>query len=154
MSDIRYPVRIVFEETGFVADFPDLGGLTDGKTFDETLLNAGRLLETLISYKIKRDEGIAHPTALKKGEYEISVPPLMAAKLLLYWEMRSKRMKKSALARRLSCHLPYVEKLLDVKHESNLSQINRAFAVMGKRILISVEDLPPEQQLTQPFYGG
>jgi hypothetical protein len=34
-----------------------------------------------------------------------------------------------------------VEKLLDIKHESNISQMNRAFGVMGKRLMISVGDI-------------
>jgi antitoxin HicB len=40
----------------------------------------------------------------------------------------------------LNCHLPQVDRLLDLLHNSRLDQLEAAFRALGKRIGISVEE--------------
>jgi antitoxin HicB len=44
------------------------------------------------------------------------------------------------MARRLNCHLPQIDRLLDLNHASRLDQVEAAFRVLGKRLGIHVEN--------------
>jgi antitoxin HicB len=54
--------------------------------------------------------------------------------------MRSAKVGKAELARRLNCHLPQIDRLLDLGHASRLDQIEQAFLALGKRLTLSLED--------------
>jgi antitoxin HicB len=69
-----------------------------------------------------------------------AVSPLVEMKLSIYHEMLRRRMSKAELARRLNCHMPQVDRLLDLGHMSRLDQIEAAFRVLGKRLVVHVED--------------
>lgn len=68
------------------------------------------------------------------------MPALTEAKLALYSAMRAQRVGKAELARRLNCHLPQVDRLLDLLDSSRLDQLEAAFRALGKRITILVEE--------------
>jgi antitoxin HicB len=67
------------------------------------------------------------------------LPALTEAKLALYEAMRNARVGKAELARRLNCHLPQVERLLDLMHGSRLDRMEDGFRALGLRLNISVE---------------
>jgi antitoxin HicB len=54
--------------------------------------------------------------------------------------MRAARVGKAKLARRLNCHLPQVDRLLDLNHASRLDRLEAAFRALGKRLSIVIED--------------
>ena len=68
----------------------------------------------------------------------MSLPSLSAAKISLYSAMREEGLGKADLAKRLRWHLPQVDRLLDLSHASRLDQIERALAVMGRELVVSV----------------
>ena len=68
------------------------------------------------------------------------MPTLSEAKLNLYQAMRAEGVGKAELARRLNCHLPQVDRLLDLSHASRLEQLEAAFRALGKRLSIVIED--------------
>jgi antitoxin HicB len=47
---------------------------------------------------------------------------------------------KAELARRLNCHLPQVDRLLDLGHGSRLDQLEAAFRVLGKQLGIQISE--------------
>ena len=49
-------------------------------------------------------------------------------------------MAKAELARRLGWHMPQVMRVLDLRHKSNLEQIEAALRVLGKSITIGIHD--------------
>jgi antitoxin HicB len=53
--------------------------------------------------------------------------------------MRSSGVGKAELARRLHCHLPQIDRLLDLNHGSRLDQIERALLAVGRKLKISFE---------------
>jgi antitoxin HicB len=67
-----------------------------------------------------------------------SFPALTEAKLALYSAMRAERITKSELARRLNCHLPQVDRLLDLPHGSPLDQLEPAFRALGKQRSVEI----------------
>ncbi len=77
---------------------------------------------------------------MKRRAKFVTLPALTEAKLALYGAMRAQRVGKAELARRLNCHLPQVDRLLDLLHSSRIDQLEAAFRVLGKRITILVEE--------------
>ena len=49
-------------------------------------------------------------------------------------------MSKAELARRLNCHMPQVDRLLDLRHASRLDQMEAAFRALGKQLSVDVRD--------------
>jgi len=64
---------------------------------------------------------------------------LESVKLGLYAEMLKQGVRKSELARRLNCHLPQVNRLLDLTHASRLEQLEAAINALGKRLDVMID---------------
>jgi antitoxin HicB len=62
------------------------------------------------------------------------LPPLAPAKLALYEAMHAQQITTTELARRLGLLENGVRRLLDLDHRSHIDQIDRALAVLGKRL--------------------
>lgn len=54
--------------------------------------------------------------------------------------MRIARVNKAEPARRLNCHMPQVDRLLDLRHASRLDQMEAAFRALGKQLSVDVRD--------------
>jgi antitoxin HicB len=135
-----YPVELKDDDGTVLVEFPDVPeAITYGDNRDEALIHAVDALETMLWSKMKDKEPIALPSPLK-GRPGVALPALTSAKVLLYVTMRKQGVGKAELARRLNCHLPQVDRLLDLSHASRLDQIEAAFAALGKRIVIEVKD--------------
>ena len=127
------------EHGAIMVSFPDVpGAITFGKDEQEALARAVDALETMFMGIIADREPIPAPSRLKRGQRSLRVPALTEAKLNLYQTMRSARVGKAELARRLNCHLPQVDRLLDLGHASRLDRLEAAFRVLGKRLNIVV----------------
>ena len=73
-----------------------------------------------------------------RGRPVATLPPLVAAKLALYEAMRAQGITRTELARRLGLQENGVRRLLDLDHRSHIDQIDRALAVLGKRLGVRV----------------
>jgi antitoxin HicB len=113
---------------------------TFGDDREEALARAVDAIESALMFYIEDRRDIP-PTDFKssRGTF-VELPALTEAKLILYSAMRAQRVGKAELARRLNCHLPQVDRLLDLGHASRLDQLEAAFRVLGKRLAIAVED--------------
>jgi antitoxin HicB len=96
-------------------------------------------LETAFMGYMEDRRGIPKPSSFKRGT-SITLPALTEAKLALYSAMRSGRIGKAELARRLNCHLPQVDRLLDLRHGSRLDQLEAAFRALGKELSVRIPD--------------
>jgi antitoxin HicB len=136
---VRYPVRVTHEDGDVVVAFPDFPGAHSfGADESEALSRAVDALETYFMGMIEDREDIPAPRA-RRGRF-VTLPVLTEAKLALYRQMRVSHVGKAELARRLHCHLPQVDRLLDLGHASRLDQIEQAFLALGKRLSFSLED--------------
>jgi antitoxin HicB len=137
---VKYPVKLEKDDNGTVlVTFPDYPGTTFGEDREEALLRAVDALETVFLGYIGKRKDIPEPSRAGKGDF-IVLPPISEAKVELYKQLRRQGVRKAELARRLGWHLPQVDRLLDLRHDSRMDQLERAFAALGKRILISIED--------------
>jgi antitoxin HicB len=70
------------------------------------------------------------------------VPALVEAKIRLYGAMRAAKVSKAELGRRLHWHQPQVDRLLAMRHGSKIDQLEAAFAALGKRLVLTIENRP------------
>jgi antitoxin HicB len=70
----------------------------------------------------------------------IRLPAMQAAKAELYRQFRASGLRKIDLASRMGIPKTVVDRLFDLGHHTRMNQIEAAFAAMGKRIGIVVEN--------------
>lgn len=139
---MRYPVTITPDDRQFTVTFPDVPeAVTFGETRDEALQRAPDALLTVFDAFMKDRRDIPAPSRTTGNAIEL--PALESAKIELYRAMRAGNIGKAELAKRLDWHLPQVDRVLHVKHGSQLHQMEAAFAALGKKLVVSVVDLRP-----------
>jgi antitoxin HicB len=141
---MEYPVRLERDDNGTVlVSFPDFPEAhTCGDTEAEALARAEDALATVVDAYIKDRRDLPLPSALVT-RHRVAMPALVETKVALYQIMRREKVNKSELARRLDVHLPQVDRLLAVRHGSKRNQLEAAFRVLGKRLVVGVEDAAP-----------
>jgi antitoxin HicB len=136
---MRYPVMITPDDGQFTVTFPDVPeAVTFGETRDEALRRAPDALLTIFDAFMKDRRDIPAPS--QRTGHAIELPALETAKIELYRAMRAGNIGKAELARRLHWHLPQVDRVLHVKHGSQLDQMEAAFAALGKKLVLIVVD--------------
>jgi antitoxin HicB len=122
-------------------EFPDVPEAnTFGEDADEALIEAVDALESALSMYIEDRRDIPKPSPVKPRGKAVILPALTEAKLALDSTMRANRVGKAELARRLNCHLPQVDRLRDLLHASRLDQLEAAFRVLGKRLVVEIRE--------------
>jgi antitoxin HicB len=142
-----YPVVLERDDNETIlVSFPDFPEVhTFGDDEPAALRQAVDALATGIDAYIKDRREIPLPSA-KVTKHRITLPALSEAKVRLYEAMRSSRVNKAELARRLKWHMPQVDRLLEMTHESRLGQLEAAFGALGKRLVVAVDDGPAEPE--------
>jgi len=64
----------------------------------------------------------------------------MAARAALYLAMKEAGMTNVVLARKLGCDEKEVSRKLDPRHPAKLPRIKEALDILGKRLVVSVEE--------------
>jgi antitoxin HicB len=136
---MRYPVNVTPDDGQFTVTFPDVPeAVTFGKTREEALERAPDALLTIFDAFMKDRRDI--PTPSRTTGNTIELPALESAKTELYRAMRAGNIGKAELAKRLDWHLPQVDRVLRVRHGSQLDQMEAAFAALGKKLVLTVVD--------------
>ncbi|HXU33398.1 MAG TPA: type II toxin-antitoxin system HicB family antitoxin [Thermoanaerobaculia bacterium] len=141
--EFSYPVVLTPDEVdgGFVVTFPDLPeAITQAEDVPSALDEAADALEEAIAGRIRRGDPIPKPSAGARGGPEVPVPALTAAKAALYLALRESGITKSDLAIRLGCDEKEVRRLLDPRHPSKLSRIEKALSTLGKGLSVWLVD--------------
>ncbi|MGA3095785.1 MAG: type II toxin-antitoxin system HicB family antitoxin [Bryobacteraceae bacterium] len=139
---LRYPVTLKRDTNGTTrVEFPDVPEAnTFGEDAGEALMQAVDALESALSMYVEDRRDIPKPSPVKARGKAVILPALTEAKLALDSTMRANRVGKTELARRLNCHLPQVDRLLDLLHASRLDQLEAAFRVPGKRLDVEIRE--------------
>jgi len=141
MFVLQYPAVLEKDDNEtWLVTFPDYeDAVTFGDTREEALTHAVDALETVIISRMKHKMDIPTPTAAR-GRPLVSIPPLTAAKALLYKELREQNVSIRQLAQKLHCEYPVAHRLLDVSRKTQVDEIAKAFQALGKRVIIGVEE--------------
>jgi antitoxin HicB len=135
---LKYPVKLTIEGNNTLVSFPDVPGVfTFGAGRKDALRHGLDALETMFIGIMADREEIPAPSPVKRRAF-VELPALTEAKVLLYQAMRARKIGKAELARRMNCHLPHVDRLLDLRHASRLDQMEKAFRVLGQQLTIEV----------------
>lgn len=141
MVVLQYPAVLEKDDNDtWLVTFPDFeDAVTFGDTRAEALAQAVDALETVILSRMKHKLNIPAPSAAR-GRPLVSIPPLTAAKALLYQELREQHISIRQLAQKLQCAYPVAHRLLDVSRKTRVDDIAKAFQALGKRVVIGVEE--------------
>lgn len=142
MVKISYPATFTPDEAGRpVVRFPDLReAMTDGKDAVEASVEAQDCLGSALAARLAHREEIPHPSAVKSGQKSIPVPLWIAPKIALFWAMQEAGINNSELARRLDVRETVVRRMLDPDHATKAEKIQRALEVLGKQVLVIVQN--------------
>jgi antitoxin HicB len=142
---VRYPVTLTQDDNDTIlVTFPDFPEATTfGDDEDEALARAADALETVIDAYIRDRRDIPAPSAVDGAS--VTLPSLVDAKVQIYRVMRTKRVGKAELARRLNVFLPQVDRLLDVRHGSKIDQLEAAAEALGASLSVTL--VPREQSV-------
>jgi antitoxin HicB len=139
MTPLRYAVTLSPDDNGtLLVTVPDLPeAATFGEDREDALARAADAIETALMGAMAAREDIAEPKA--RGKAHVTLNALASAKVALYRAMRAEGVGKAALAKRLGVALPQIDRLLDLKHQSRIDALERAFAALGRSMRIVVE---------------
>ena len=133
---LKYPVALEIDENTVQVispDFPELN--TFGMDPEEAIARASDALEEAIAARIHDGLDIPLPST-SKGRDVAVLPTLTAVKVMLYRGMREQGIGKAELARRLGWHLPQVDRVLDVQHNSRMDQMDAAMGAIGRNLYV------------------
>ncbi len=138
---LRYPASLVKDDNGTrLVTFPDFAdAVTFGETKEDALAHAVDALQTVIIFRMKHKLDIPKPSAAR-GRHLVSIPPLTAAKALLYQELREQNISIRQLARRLNCEYPVAHRLVNASRTTQVNEIARALQALGKRVVVGIEN--------------
>ena len=130
------------EEGGFLVRFPDFDwGVTQGDTLREAHEMAADAIRTMIRELIRQGKSVPRPSKPRGRKHRmVRLGALDAAKAELYVAFQNSGLRKTDYARRLGIPKTTVDRLFDLDNHSRLDQMEAAFAVLGKRLSIEVED--------------
>jgi antitoxin HicB len=123
-----------------VVTFPDVPeAITEGRGETDALKEAEDALGVaLLSYPLR---GLPLPKPRARTGRPVTVAPEVAAKLAVLEAFAASGMSKSELARRLGVSENEARRILDPLHATKLPRLAEALAVLGRRLVVGVEDV-------------
>lgn len=141
MRQFTYAVKLTpdKDDGGYVVTCRDLPeAITQGETIEQALLEAADCLEETIAARIDDGRDIPTPSAGKRGERAVSVPPSIALKAAVYLAVREAGISNSELARRMHLDEKEARRILDPHHPTKLPRIEAALSALGRRVELSL----------------
>jgi antitoxin HicB len=134
MAQLSYRVVLTPDDNDTVmVTCPDLPEVTTfGKDEADALLRAVDAIEEALAARMAKREVVPSSSA-GKG-LRVTLPALTALKVELYRAALADGVRKAEMARRLKLHGPQVDRLFNLRHASQLEQIEAAFHALGRTI--------------------
>jgi len=143
--NMSYPATLKSYKGGqvgvFFADVPE--AITAGTNEAEALDRAQDALTVALSSYLDDGRPLPIPSKAKRGQPVVVLPPRVAIKLAIHEAMYQQGVTQAQLGERLSIDGRQVRRILNLDHESKLSQLEAALAVLGLRASVSVTKVSP-----------
>lgn len=136
MFPVSFKTYVNGQVGAFFVDVPE--AITAGATRAEALDRAQDALVVALSGYLDQDRPIPTASKAKRGQALVAVPPRAAIKLAIHAAMREKGMTQVQFGERLGIDGRQVRRILDLDHESKLSQLETALAALGLRADVTV----------------
>lgn len=121
----------------FFADVPE--AITMGATRAEALDNATDALVVALSGYLDDNRALPDAGRAKQGQPIVCLPPRVAIKMSIHAALRESGITQAELGVRLGVDGKQVRRILDLDHESKLSQLEAALAALGLRASVTIE---------------
>ena len=137
-----YPVTLIPDENGtIIAHFPDVPeamtvGVDETNAFDWAQY---ALVVALTGY-IEERRDIPPPSKAKKGQKTVHLPPQTAMKLAIYQGMRDQGITQATMGERMGVDGRQIRRILDLDHNTSLSQLVHALKCLGKELVIEIRN--------------
>jgi len=136
---LSYPAKIVRDGEGFSASFPDIPeALTCGDTWDDTLALAADALTTAMEFYFEDRRAVPAPSAARRGQVLVDLPPSIGAKVLLLNEMIRQGTRPADLARLMNVRPQEVNRLTTLTHPTKIDTVALALRALGRRLALSI----------------
>jgi len=138
----RYPVVLTIDENDtIIAEFPDVPeAMTVGADETNALNWAQDALVVALTGYIEERRDIPPPSKPKKGQQTVPLPPQAAMKLAIYQGMRDQGITQAALGECIGADGRQIRRILDLDHNTSLSQLVRALKCLGKELVIDIRN--------------
>lgn len=136
---LSYRYELTLDDNGTVlVTFPDIPeAVAVGEDKESATIEAlDGLLCALDGYFEDR-RAIPLPSEEQESDDTVTLPALETAKVLLLNEMIAQGVKKAEMARRLDVHMPQIDRLLDLRHNTKIDFLEKAVEKLGKHLSIS-----------------
>lgn len=154
MTTFEYPVLLERDDNDTIlASVPDVPGVHSyGEDEADAIDHVREALIVMLSGVMDDNEDIPTPSKASRGKAAVTLPTLVASKLMIYNAMREQGVTRSELARRLGGKNPtHITRLLNVLHQSRHDQIDEALAVLDHRLVVESH---PATQFVRSMVGG
>ena len=137
-----YPVNLIPDENGtIVVEFPDVPeAMTVGFDEEKAVEWAQDALIVALTGYLDDRRDIPQPSKIQKGQRTVHRPPQIAMKLAIYQSMRDQKVTHAALGKCIGVDGRQVRRLLDLDHNSTLSQMISALKCLGKELVIDIRN--------------
>ncbi len=125
----------------FFADVPE--AISAGKSEAEALDRAQDALIVALSGYLDDGRPLPVPTKPKRGQHVVVLPPRVAIKLAIHEAMRERGVTQAQLGELLGIDGRQIRRILNLDHESKLSQLEAALAALGLRASVNVTRISP-----------
>jgi antitoxin HicB len=143
--NMSYPVTLKSYRGGqvgvFFADVPE--AITAGTNEVEALDRAQDALTVALSSYLDDGRPLPVPSKAKRGQAMVVLPPRVAIKLSIHEAMCEQGVTQVQLSELLGIDGRQVRRILNIDHESKLSQLEAALAALGLRASVSVTKISP-----------
>ena len=140
-SRFSFPVTLTTDEVdgGLTVTFRDLPeAITQGEETKDALTEAADCLEEAIANRVRNRLEIPMPSELEKNEYLVTIPLQTSFKALIWLAMQEKSWNISQLAQTLGVDEKEVRRILNPKHNTKLTTLERTLIALGKRPVLYV----------------
>lgn len=142
MTTFEYPVVLEPDDNDTIlASVPDVPGVHSyGKDAADAIDHVREALIVMLSAVMDDNEDIPTPGKVGRGKAVVTLPTLVASKLMIYNAMKDQGVTRSELARRLGGKNPtHITRLLNVLHQSRHDQIDEALAMLDQRLVVEAK---------------
>lgn len=136
---LSYPARVARDGDAFLVTFPDIPEAITGALSRELALEmAADALTTAMDFYFEDRRSVPAPSAPKRGQVLVDLPPSVGAKILLLNEMIAQGTRPGDLAKRMNVRPQEVNRLTDLTHPTKIDTIAQALKALGKRLELSL----------------
>lgn len=143
--NMSYPVTLKSYKGGqvgvFFADVPE--AITAGTNEVEALDRAQDALTVALSSYLDDGRPLPLPSKAKRGQPMVVLPPRVAIKLAIHEAMCEQGVTQVQLGELLGIDGRQVRRILNLDHESKLSQLEASLAALGLRASVTVTKVSP-----------